>query len=174
MHHRVLARLALFATLSLMACSHAQPPPKESAPPPVSHKPPPPEGPTRTDFKTIADKLVSRCIGGGWISRWRSTQKDIDVARPRIFLRGFEDKTDQNLDPSYLATELERRMRMSGAFDMVPEGQETDFIAQGKILRLAERAGKGRISVYTATLDLIDPSTNKKAYDCEATVQGEL
>jgi hypothetical protein len=172
MHHRVLARFALLSLLGA-ACGGSTPPPKKE-PAPVSTRPAPPEGPTRTDFKTIADKLVGRCIGGGWISKWRSTQKDIDVARPRIFLKGFEDKTDKNLDPTYLVTELERRMRMSGAFDMVPEGAPTDFIAQGKILRLAERAGKGRISVYTATLELLDPTTNQRAYDCEATIQGEL
>jgi hypothetical protein len=159
-----------------IGCKSSTPPPKqESAPPPPTNRPPPPEGPTRTDFKTIAGKLVQECVGGGWISKWRSTAKDVDQARPRIHLVGFEDKTQQNLDPEYLNSELEKRMRMSGVFDMVAEGAELDFIGQGKLLRLAERNARGdRISVYTATLDLIDPQTKQKAYSCEATVKGEM
>lgn len=172
-----IAKPSTLAALMLAAgCSHGQPPPAEA---PVSHpppqRPPPPGGPTRTDFKTIADKLVGRCIGGGWISAWRAQAKDVDTPRPRIRLQGFEDKTGQNLDGDYLVTELERRMRMSGVFEMVPDGTPADFIAHGKILRLAERNDRGgRFSVYTATLELTDPATSRLAYSCEATVQGEL
>lgn len=156
-------------------CASSAPPPAPLPPPASSNRPPPPKGPTRTDFKTIAAKLVQQCVAGGWISRWRSTAKDVDAAKPRVHLRGFEDKTDQGLDPDYLNNELERRMRISGVFEMVTKDAEKDFIGQGKLLRLAERTPRGeRISVYTATLDLIDPTSQNKAYGCEATVQGEM
>lgn len=157
------------------ACSSSTPPPQPPAPARAEPKVPPPEGPTKTDFQTIAKKLVQQCIAGGWISRWRSTAADVDQARPRIQLTGFEDKTGQGLDPQYLNGELEKRMRTSGVFDMVGEGEKIDFVGKGRLLRLAERDRKGeRVSVYTATLELIDPTTSKIAYSCEATVKGEL
>jgi hypothetical protein len=148
----------------------APPPPK-----PVEARPPPPEGPTRTDFKTIAQKLVSRCVAGGWIHKWRSTNEDPLAAKPKIYLRDFDDQTKQDLDPQYLTSELERKMRQSGVFEMVSEDGGYDFIGRGKLLRLAERTGKGdRVSVYTAVLELIDPSSSKVAYSCEATVKGDM
>jgi hypothetical protein len=101
-------------------------------------------------------------------------QPDVDVAKPRIYLRDFEDKTGQGLDPSYLHDELEKNMRTSGVFDMVAEAGPFDFIGRGRLLRLAERSGEGRISVYTAILEMLDPKSEKVAYSCESTVRGEM
>jgi hypothetical protein len=173
-HFKISLFLSVVAVLA--ACSSSTPPPRAEPPPTTrSSAPPPPSGPTRTDFQTIAKKLVQQCVQGGWISKWRSTAKDVDQAKPRIHLRGFEDKTGQNLDPDYLNNELEKRMRTSGVFDMVAAEGQLDFFGEGKLLRMAERTSRGdRISVYTATLDLIDPTTNQKAYSCEATVKGEM
>ncbi len=123
----------------------------------------------------MAKTLVKQCVAGGWISRWRSEQPDVDVAKPKIHLAEFEDKTGQDLDSTYLQSVLEKRMRMSGVFDMVPDDQGSDFIGRGRLLRLAERSPRGkRFSVYTVTLELIDPGSDRIAYSCEATVQGEL
>lgn len=99
----------------------------------------------------------------------------MDVAKPKIHLADFEDRTGQDLDPTYLQSVLEKRMRISGVFDMVPSSEGSDFIGRGRLLRLAER-GKGgkRFSVYTVTLDLVSPTDDQVAYSCEATVQGEL
>jgi hypothetical protein len=145
---------------------------EKAAPPPRSDAP---EGPTRTDFQTIAKKLVQRCVAGGWIHRWRSEQPSVDgAAKPRIYLEGFEDRTDKGLDPSYLLSQLESRMRKSGVYEMVSAEGEHDFIGRGRLLRLAERSGRIRVSVYTAVLDLVNPTTGKIAYNCEATVEGEL
>jgi hypothetical protein len=161
--------------LSLAACGGSTPPPKAAVADKPSSAAPPPAGPTRTDVKEISKELVQKCVAGGWISRWRSENVDVDAAKPKIFLRDFEDKTGQALDPTYLTSELLRRMRTSGVFEMVGEGTEYDFEGHGKLLRLAER-GKGgaRISVYTAVLELVSPKTSKVAYSCEATVQGDL
>lgn len=167
--------LRILPLLSFAACggSAASAPPP--APPPAEpSRPPPPEGPTRTDFKTIAQKLVSRCVAGGWIHKWRSEAPDPTVAKPKIYLSDFEDQTKQDLDPQYLTAELERKMRTSGVFEMVSEDAEYDFIGKGKLLRMAERQGGQRVSVYTAVLELISPATNKVAYSCEATVKGEM
>jgi PBP1b-binding outer membrane lipoprotein LpoB len=153
-------------------CSAKTPPPR-----PVVKKqarPAPPPGPTRTDFKTIAKKLMKRCVAGGWIERWRSTAPDVDVAKPRIQLLGFEDKTGQDLDPTYLMSVLERRMRMSGVYDLVTEGGKKDFDARGRLLRMSERTKTGKTSVYTAILEIIAPADGKVAYSCEATVRGEI
>jgi hypothetical protein len=164
-----------FGLFFASACSSSTPPPQPAAPVKAAPREAAPQGPTRTDFQTIAKKLMQQCIAGGWISRWRSTAKDVDQAKPRIHLRGFEDKTGQGLDPDYLNGELEKRMRTSGVFDMVADGAELDFFGQGKLLRMAERTKGGeRISVYTATLEMVDPGTNKTAYSCEATVKGEM
>ncbi len=141
------------------------------APPP---EPPLPAGPTRTDFKVIARKLVQRCVGGGWIDEWRAASPDPDVARPKIHLEGFENKTKHELDPTYLASVLGQRMRLSGVFDMRPDAAEVDFVGRGRMHRMAEQLGADRVSVYTAVLDLVDPKTNRVAYSCEATVRGEL
>lgn len=154
------------------ACSGKTPPPARPAP--VDTRPPPPSGPTRTDFKTIAKKLMARCVAGGWIDTWRASAPDVDVAKPRIFVAEFEDKTDQDLDPSYLRTVLEKRMRLSGVYELVTESAERDFTGRGRLLRLAERVGGKRVSVYTATLDMLDPNSGAVAYSCEATVRGEL
>lgn len=167
--------LTLAFTTLFAACGGSTPPPEKPVSPPPPAREPPPAGPTRTDFKTIATKLVQQCITGGWISKWRSTAKDVDQAKPRVRLRGFEDKTGQNLDPEYLNQELEKKMRTSGVFEVVSESEPLDFHGQGKLLRLAEKNSRGeRISVYTATLEMIDPTTNKVAYSCEATVKGEM
>lgn len=166
---------ALMTFCGLLACSSStrDVPPVEAAPPPARSDAP--EGPTRTDFQTIAKKLVQRCVAGGWIHRWRAEQPNVDAAaKPRIYLEGFEDKTDKGLDPSYLHSQLESRMRKSGVYEMVSGDGDHDFIGRGRLLRLAERSGKSRISVYTAVLDLVDPKTGKIAYNCEATVEGEL
>lgn len=173
------ARIAGLALVSFAAfaagCGGSTPPPRtEPDSKPVERRQKPPEGPTRTDWKTIAQKLVQKCIAGGWIAKWRSTNEDIDQAKPRILLQPFEDKTGQNLDPEYLNTELEKRMRTSGVFDIVPDTGDPNFYGRGKLLRLAERSGGERITVYTATLELIDPRTEKIAYSCEATVKGEM
>lgn len=175
------ARFVPVASVALVfaaaaACSSSTPPPRvEQAEKPAEPREKPPEGPTRTDFKTIAQKLMNKCIAGGWIARWRSTAKDIDQAKPRIVLRPFEDKTEQGLDSDFLNQQLEQRMRLSGVYDMVAAGAEFDFYGRGKLLRLAERAGSGkRVTVYTAILEFVDPQTDKVAYSCEATVQGEM
>lgn len=164
----------LVLVLLASACKSAPPPPPPEQPKPAA-KEPPPSGPTRTDWKTIAGKLVQRCIAGGWIAKWRSTAPDIDQAKPRIYLRDFEDKTGQSLDATYLGTELEKRMRTSGVFDMQTTVEGANFIGRGRLLRLAERdASGGRTSVYTATLEMLDPATEKVAYSCEASVTGEM
>ncbi len=163
---RRLLPLVLFA-----ACSSPPPPPP---PPAVAPPPAAPSGPTRTDFGYIAKKLLQRCVAGGWIDTWRSTHEDVDVARPRIRLTGFEDKTGQDLDPSYLQSVLAQRMRLSGVFEMVGPEDEADFDAKGVLHRLAERAGGDRISVYTARLKLVSLANSKTVYGCEATVKGEM
>jgi len=155
-----------------VGCSSKTPAPKPAIKKPV--RPPPPTGPTRTDFKTIAKKLMQRCVAGGWIEKWRSTAPDVDVAKPRIQLVGFEDKTGQDLDPTYLLSVLERRMRMSGVYEMVAAGGERDFDAKGRLLRMSERTRTGKVSVYTASLDIISPKDGKIAYSCEASVKGEM
>ena len=170
--HLFLSAAFLFG---LAACSSSKPQMVTAAPKTESRAPPPPAGPTRTDFKTIAKSLVQRCVAGGWISRWRATQPDIDIAKPKIYLRDFEDRTEQNLDPAYLTSELDQKMRLSGVYEMVSSGDGAHFIGRGKLMRLAERTSKGdRVSVYTAVLELIDPQSERVAYSCEATVRGEM
>ena len=155
--------VALGLLLGATACGSSTPPP-----PPPSTTPPPPSGPTRTDFKTIARKLVGRCVGGGWIDRWRA-DNDIDAPRPSVVLRDFEDKTGQDLDPSYLHSVLAQRMRLSGVFDMVSDAGDADFVADGELRRLAERDSQGRYSVYTAILKFSEASGGgRTVYSCEA------
>lgn len=166
-------KYALSAGVFIFAvgCGGAKPPPPV-APPTVSTAP---TGPTRTDFNQIAKALVRRCVAGGWINQWRSTNEDVDAARPKIFMKAFENKTGKELDPTYLNAVLEQRMRTSGVFDMVTESGEPDFIGHGKLLRLAERgSGGARFSVYSAILELKDPTTEKMAYSCETSVKGEM
>ncbi|MBI2375253.1 MAG: hypothetical protein HYV07_14760 [Deltaproteobacteria bacterium] len=155
--------------ICLAACGSA-PRPKPPAPPPARSTAP--SAPTKTDFEEIAKKLMARCVSGGWIERWRS-EGDVDAAKPKVFLEGFDDQTGQGLDPTYLMSVLEKRMRLSGVYELVPSADGADFVAHGKILRLAERAGAGRISVYTAVLGF-KPASGAAAASCEATVQGEL
>jgi len=138
------------------------------------NRPAPPPGPTRTDFKTIAKKLMKRCVAGGWIERWRASAPDVDVAKPRIHLLGFEDKTGQELDQTYLMSVLERRMRMSGVYDLVTAGTDKDFDARGRLLKMSERTKSGKVSVYTAILEIISPKDGNITYSCEATVRGEM
>jgi len=164
-------RSGLFLAAMGLACASAPPPPPAAKPKPASTAP---RGPTKTDFATIANKLVQGCVAGGWIERWRADQPDVDVAKPRIHLREFEDKTGQSLDPTYLMSVLERKMRMSGVYEMVTEGDAHDFIGRGRLLRLAERAGGDRVSVYTVTLEMVDPKSSRIAYSCEASVKGEM
>lgn len=160
------------ALLSATACASKPPPPP---PPPPVARPAPPQGPTRTDFKTIAKKLMARCVAGGWIDTWRSTHANVDVARPKVQLTDFEDRTEQDLDSTYLHRTLEQRMRLSGVYDIVADPAQADFLAKGKLLRMAERTSSGdRISVYTAILDLMDPKSGKVVYTCETTVRGEM
>lgn len=169
--HRI--PLLLLAGGLMAACggSAKQAPPP---PPPVAAKPAPPSGPTRTDFKTIAKLLMKRCVAGGWINAWRAEQPDIDTPRPKIHVRDFEDKTGQDLDPEYLNSVLEQRMRLSGVYDLVSSDEGADFIGRGVLMRLAERRGGERVSVYTAVLNLVVPGTEDVKYSCEATVQGEM
>jgi hypothetical protein len=169
------ATLTLGLIVLLSACASSRPEAPAAAPPPPPSRSDAPEGPTRTDFQTIAKKLVQRCVAGGWIHKWRAEQPNVDAAaKPKIYLEGFEDRTDKGLDPSYLHSQLESRMRKSGVYEMVTGEGEHDFIGRGRLLRLAERSGRTRISVYTAVLDLVDPKSGKVAYNCEATVEGEL
>ena len=173
-HAPVRIVLLLVALPLAAACGGAKPKP---APPPVSAAPPPPpppRGPTRTDFKSIARKLVGRCVGGGWVNRWRAEHEDVNVARPKVFLDEFDDKTGQDLDPSYLNSVLAQRMRISGVFEIVDSADQADFLGRGKLLRLAERDSKGRYSVYTAILSLADPNSRRTVHSCEASVQGEM
>ncbi|MBI4819985.1 MAG: hypothetical protein HY791_27165 [Deltaproteobacteria bacterium] len=161
---------SLGLALLLNACSSSTPPPAKPAEP---ARPAAPRGPTKTDFEDIAKKLMARCVSGGWIERWRSEHEDVDVAKPKIYLEGFDDQTGHNLDPTYLMSVLEKRMRLSGVYDLVPDAKAADFVAHGKLLRLAERTGGSRVSVYTAILNL-QPASGSAAASCEATVQGEL
>lgn len=168
-----LARLGLLGGLLLAAACGGKTPPPRAAPPPAP-RPDTPEGPTRTDFKTISKKLVSRCVAGGWIHRWRASTGNTDVAKPRIHLRDFEDKTGQELDATYLNSVLERRMQLSGVYEMVAADASPDFVARGKLLRMAESKGKRRVTVYTALLEIVSTDGRKTAYSCEATVEGEM
>ena len=158
--------------VAFAGCGGKTPTPKPR--PKVAKRPAPPPGPTRTDFKTIAKKLMKRCVAGGWIEKWRATAPDVDVAKPRIVLTGFEDKTGQELDPTYLLSVLERRMRMSGVYEMTQKGGERDFDARGRLLRMSEGTARGKISVYTAILEILDPKSGQIAYSCEASVRGEM
>lgn len=163
------------------ACAGNRPPPPVVAEQeePANAPPPPPAGPTRTNFKEISKKLVQRCVSGGWISRWRS-EGHLDVARPKIYLSEFEDRTGQNLDQTYLQFELSEKMRMSGVYDMVPEKDGAHFVGRGRLLRMAEQDEKGRYNVYTATLDFLQPDTQKPdapakvVASCNASVAGEM
>lgn len=162
-------RALILVLLAACAPEKSAPPPKAE---PVADEPPPPAGPTRTSVKEIAKKLAGKCVGGGWIARWRS-EGHMQSARPKIWLKGFEDRTGQNIDNTYMTTETEARMRLSGVFDMVGESGAPDFVANGKLLRLAEIGKNGaRISVYTATLEMV--GEGKTVASCEATVEGEL
>lgn len=96
------------------------------------------------------------------------------MARARVFLDDFADKTKQDLDPSYLNSVLAQRMRISGAFDVVDDRDQADFIGHGELLRLAERDRHGRYSVYTAILKMKNPQTGRTVHSCEASVQGEM
>ncbi|MCB9654009.1 MAG: hypothetical protein H6729_07780 [Deltaproteobacteria bacterium] len=169
-------RFSVLLSLGASACATAKAPQEPPAQTAARDVPaPPPSGPTQTDFKIISKRLVKRCIAGGWINRWRANNSDVNAAKPKIFLAPFDDATGLNLDPEYLRTTLERRMRRTQAFEMVADRSGCDFIGQGKLHRLAERGPKGeRFSVYTATLALLDPTTEKVAYSCEATVRGEM
>ena len=111
---------------------------------------------------------------GGWIHDWRAEQPDVDVARPKIRMLPFEDRTGQDLDPTYLNTVLAQRMRLSGVFDLAGEDTEPDFLGKGTLLRLAERRGDRRYSVYTATLELQKPQGGTVVHACEATVKGDM
>ena len=127
---RRLVVAALFMASSA-ACAGSAPPAVRAAEP-VRAGPPPPTGPTRTDFKTMAKSLVSRCIRGGWVQRWRAEHPDPDVARPKILLTAFADETGQDLDADYLRRTLEQRMRLSGVYEMVSEEADADFFAEGR------------------------------------------
>ena len=63
---------------------------------------------------------------------------------------------------------------MSGVYEMVSEGSAKDFEARGRLLRMSERSRGGKVSVYTAILDIVSPTDGKMAYSCEATVRGEM
>lgn len=176
------ARFApLIVSLSLAACASApkaepvdnghRAPPAPVVQPAV---PAPPQGPTRTSFKAIAKKLTQRCIGGGWISSWRSEHEDVDVARPKVYLEPVEDRTEMNLDPTYLKQTLAHRMQLSRVFEIVADAKDADFIGKPSLLRLAEEGRHGRISVYTATLQLKNAATQDVVHSCEASVRGEL
>lgn len=169
--HRISLTLLLAGLTVACGGSAKQAPPP---PPPTVARPAPPSGPTRTDFKTIAKLLMKRCVAGGWINEWRSEQPDIDTPRPKIHVRDFEDKTGQDLDPEYLNTVLEQRMRLSGVYDLVSNDDDADFIGRGVLMRLAERRGDDRVSVYTAILNLVEPGSEDVKYSCEATVRGEM
>jgi len=99
----------------------------------------------------------------------------MDVARPKLYIASFEDRSGQAIDPAYMTSETEARFRLGGVFDIVGETGGPHFIGKGKILRLAE-TGKGgaRVSVYTLTLDMVDPASQRTVQSCEATVEGEL
>jgi hypothetical protein len=153
----------------LVACASSTPPPK-AAPVEDQTREAPPPGPTRTSVKAIAKKLAGRCIGGGWIARWRS-QGHLDVARPKLFIKSFEDRTGQNIDPMYLTNQTEAALRLGGVFELVAESGTPHFEGKGTLLRLNE--GGGRTS-YTATLDMIDAASQKNVQTCEATVEGEM
>ena len=72
-----------------------------------------PSGPTRTDFKTIAKKLVSRCVAGGWIHKWRSTHEDPTVANddPKA---GAPSDSDSPVAPENTADYLLRLPLLGG------------------------------------------------------------
>lgn len=168
----VMLRRIVFAAATLMAgCGSSSPPP---APPPVASRPPPPSGPTRTDFRTIAKKLVGRCAAGGWIARWRSEHDDVEVAKPRLAFEGLADDTDEGLDIGYLDSVLEGKMQASGIYDMVSDPAQADFTARGRVARMAERSGGTRIPVYVTTVEIVGAATGKMVRRCEATVEGEM
>lgn len=103
----------------------------------------------------------------------------MDVARPKIFIAQFEDRTGQNLDQTYLETELSSRMRISGVYEMVNDQTQAHFIGRGRLLRMAEQDTRGRYNVYTATLDFLQPdpsgaAATKIVASCEASVAGEM
>ncbi len=156
--------------LLLAACGGKTPPP----PPPGPSGPPPPSGPTKTDFEAIARQLVGRCVTGGWIERWRSTHSDVNVAKPRVRLTDFEDRTGQDLDGDYLRSVLEQRMRLSGVYEVVQDEDRADFVAKGSIRRMAERVRGERVSVYTAILEFDAVATGRRYHQCESTVRGEM
>lgn len=178
-HNTAALSLALAGVL-LSACASAPKekaaaaPVEKAAPSRAETPPPPPPGPTRTSFKIIAKKLVKRCITGGWISRWRSEQADVDVARPKVFLEEVDNRTEQDLDPSYLTQVLSDRIRLTRVFELVDDPAEADFIGDPTLRRLAEERRGQRYSVYTATLNLKNPQTKRSVHGCEASVRGEL
>lgn len=141
------------------------------------------------DADLVAKTMIEECLGSSWIQEWRGRN---DQRRPVVRLSPVKNKTVAYIDHRYFTKQIEKAFVRSGLVDVVSSREEaedareerddqaihasddtakshgaevgSDFILTGYILSEDDRGTDREVRAYLTSLEIIEVSTQKKAW----------
>lgn len=147
-----------------------------------------------TDITIVTKALVDDCLDGAWLKEWKHAED-----KPTVLIGTVQNRTDEHIDTSIIATKLEAALVESGKVSAVndmgnrsdiaserewqqenasPEtakqhGKEigADYMIQGSVKIATDREGNTSTRTYYVDLELVDIETGEKVWMGEKDVR---
>lgn len=141
-----------------------------------------------TDSRLVAEEMVRDSLARPWVDEFSAAKK----AKPRVIVGAVLNKSHEHINTETFVKDLERELINSGRVKFVASkeqrgeireerldqaqnaslataksmGQEygADYMLKGQINTIMDAAGKQEVKYYQVELELLDMSTNEKAW----------
>lgn len=141
-----------------------------------------------TDSRLVAEEMMKDALQRAWISNFQTAQG----TSPRVIVGTIANKSHEHINTETFVKDLERELTNSGRVKFVAArdqreevreermdqaknasvktaksmGQEygADFMLKGQINTILDAAGKQEVKFYQVELELLDMTTNEKAW----------
>jgi penicillin-binding protein activator len=141
-----------------------------------------------TDSRLVAEEMVRDCLSRPWVQEFVESKKE----KPRVIVGTILNKSHEHIATETFVKDLERELTNSGRVRFVAAkgqreevreerldqaknasmktaksmGQEygADYMLQGQLNTIMDAAGKQELKYYQTELELIDMTTNEKAW----------
>jgi uncharacterized protein (TIGR02722 family) len=141
-----------------------------------------------TDSRLVSEEMVKDALSRPWVDEFLMAKKE----KPRVIVGTVLNKSHEHINTETFVKDLEREVTNSGRVRFVAAkgpreeireerldqaknaslktaksmGQEygADYMLQGQINTIMDAAGKQEVKYYQTELELIDMTTNEKAW----------
>lgn len=142
-----------------------------------------------TDSRLVSEEMIGDCLSRPWLERFNTDNRG---SNPVVIVGTVVNRTNEHIDVGTFSKNLERALLNSGQVDFVasrgereevreerldqashaseetakPAGAESgaDYMMKGSIHTITDRSGGKRVAYYQVNLELIDLTTNRKAW----------